>query len=447
MQTIEVFEKKLKSLLNEKADELSISTGFIKRVRKIKGSSFAKALIVGNMGQESSLEGICSLFAQEEIAITKQGINLRFTQGSVKFMESLYLSSLSLMEKGLPINCEILKRFNSVKLLDSSYISLPNEMQDQYRGYGSSYKGRSPLTGSALKVQLVYDYLHQVITRLDLKEGIRSDQGYRDYLEDISAGDLLISDLGYFVPEAFKIIQEKQAYFISRYKSDTNLYNAHTHEKIDLLMLLKDQTFMTQEVLLGSQVKLKVRIVCQKLTQEQSAYRKRKADNLAKSRKYISSHRNQALLEWAIFITNIPTAHIPAQDLSTVYRLRWQIELLFKLYKSYGRIDKFHYKNSCRILCQLYSKLIIITIFHGMTNCLQIQAGDEFSPIKAFNQFKIRSWEFFLALRQEANNLGGLIKNIINSWRRFSLKDKYRKSRISTLSTLKLIPNLAPLNS
>lgn len=32
-------------------------------------------MIVGNLGQESSLEGICALFYQEDIEITKQGLD------------------------------------------------------------------------------------------------------------------------------------------------------------------------------------------------------------------------------------------------------------------------------------------------------------------------------------------------------------------------------------
>ena len=196
-------------------------------------------------------------------------------------------------------------------------------MRDQYRGYGSSYQNRPCSTQAGLKIQLVYDYLNQIISRLDFKEGVRSDQGYKDYLEDVSPGDLLITDLGYFSPNSFKIIDERKAYFLSRYKADTNLYEPDTNEKIDLLVLLKNQEFMAKEFLLGSQPKLKVRVVCQKLTQEQAAYRRRKAHRLAKSRGYTSSRRNQNLLDWAIFITNIPSSSVAAEDLSKLYRLRW----------------------------------------------------------------------------------------------------------------------------
>ena len=93
MTKLQCFEKSLEQLLNEKADHLSFSTKLIKRRRKIKGSSFAKAMIIGNLGQESSLEGICAFFHQEDIAITKQGLDLRFTKESVEFMEALYRES------------------------------------------------------------------------------------------------------------------------------------------------------------------------------------------------------------------------------------------------------------------------------------------------------------------------------------------------------------------
>lgn len=71
-------------------------------------------------------------------------------------------------------------------------------------------------TKSGIKLQLVFDYMNQIIDQLNLTEGIRSDQGYRKHLSNISSNDLLISDLGYFVPSSFKQINEIGAYFISR---------------------------------------------------------------------------------------------------------------------------------------------------------------------------------------------------------------------------------------
>jgi IS4 transposase len=68
--------------------------------------------------------------------------------------------------------------------------------------------------------------------------------------------------------------------------------------------------------------------------------RRRKANRLAKSHRYTSSKRNKKLLNLSIFITNVPESKISAEQVLTIYRVRWQIKLLFKLYKSHIRLDK-----------------------------------------------------------------------------------------------------------
>ena len=47
-------------------------------------------------------------------------------------------------------------------------------------------------------------------------------------------------------------------------------------------------------------------------------------------------------------------------------RMRWQIELLFKLWKSHGHLDKSRSAKSWRILCECYTKLLIMLIQHWL---------------------------------------------------------------------------------
>lgn len=199
MDKITNLSKICKEFFIEKANDLSIATGFIKRRRKITGSAFIRTLILGNIGDGNcSIEGMCQLLWESSIDITKQGLDFRFTESAVEFMQAMYKECLHLFKKALRLDCQILEQFNSVKLLDSSQVNLPNNMEDIYKGCGASYKGRSNKSKSAIKLQVVYDYLNQVLDRVDLTEGIRSDQGYRDHLQDIKTNDLLIADLGYF---------------------------------------------------------------------------------------------------------------------------------------------------------------------------------------------------------------------------------------------------------
>ncbi|WP_264336711.1 MULTISPECIES: IS4-like element ISWosp7 family transposase [unclassified Wolbachia] len=439
MKRIVCISKKLKEFFNEKADKISATTGFIKRKRKLKGSSFIKAIVLGNIGIDNcSIETVCQLLNEDSINITKQGLDFRFTKEAVEFMKRMYNESLTLLKNTLQVDCRILKHFGGVKLLDSSYISLPNSMEDMYKGYGTSYSGYESNTKSGIKLQLVFDYLNQTLDQLNITEGIRSDQGYRSHLSNISNNDLLISDLGYFVPSSFKQINEIGAYFISRYKSDTNIYDIETGQKIDLLEHLGDRSFLEQEVLLGKETRVKVRIIFKKLTEEQAMARRRKANRLARSHGYTSSQRNQKLLNWSIFITNVPKSKINAEQILVVYRIRWQIELLFKLYKSNIRLDKLRGK-PYRVLCELYAKLCAILIFHGIVGCTELKKNTELSLTKAFIELKRRVRELFLALNNKIKGLNIFLKKLTITWSQFSLKDKYRKTRVSTLTSLNLL--------
>lgn len=47
-----------------------------------------------------------------------------------------------------------------------------------------------------------------------------------------------------------------------------------------------------------------------------------------------------------------------------LYRVRWQIELLFKLWKTHNQIDQSRSHKSYRILCEIYIKLLVVLIQH-----------------------------------------------------------------------------------
>jgi len=165
------------------------------------------------------------------MGITKQGLDFKFTNSAVQFMENMFQESLNLFKNKLPIDCKILKNFKSVKLLDSSYLNLLSSMEVFYIGYGSHYKHCINNTKSGLKFQLIFDYLNQILDRFNLREGKNSDQEYKNYLKNMSKNDLLIVGLGYFTPNSLKKIDGVKAYFISRYKTDTNLYELKMPDK------------------------------------------------------------------------------------------------------------------------------------------------------------------------------------------------------------------------
>ena len=89
--------KLCQEFFGETVNNLSITTGFIKRQRKITGSAFLKAIVFGNMSDSNcSLDGMRNFLSEETIDISAQGLDFRFTEVAVKFMQSMYEQCLKL---------------------------------------------------------------------------------------------------------------------------------------------------------------------------------------------------------------------------------------------------------------------------------------------------------------------------------------------------------------
>ena len=76
------------------------------------------------------------------------------------------------------------------------------------------------------------------------------------------------------------------------------------------------------------------------------------------------SQQQLAWCDWTLFITNIPPPLAGIEDVLVLARARWQIELVFKLWKQHGQIDQWRSQNPWRILCEVYAKLVAVIIQH-----------------------------------------------------------------------------------
>lgn len=94
-------------------------------------------------------------------------------------------------------------------------------------------------------------------------------------------------------------------------------------------------------------------------------------------------------------------------------------------------------------MCELYGKLCSILIFHGLSNFVELANDREVSLTKAFIELQKRSRELFLSTTGRLNDLKQFLKKLIVDWGKFALKDKYRKTRLSSLNTLKLLTIMA----
>lgn len=114
----------------------------------------------------------------------------------------------------------------------------------------------------------------------------------------------------------------------------------------------------------GGQQRLKERLIGVKVPPEVAAERRRKLKEWGRKKMRQPSKKQLSLCDWTLLITNIPTSLASVEDALVLVRARWQVELLFKLWKQQGQIDEWRSKNPWRILCEVYAKLVAMIIQH-----------------------------------------------------------------------------------
>uniref|UniRef100_UPI003F6F5C71 transposase n=1 Tax=Algoriphagus sp. TaxID=1872435 RepID=UPI003F6F5C71 len=104
-----------------------------------------------------------------------------------------------------------------------------------------------------------------------------------------------------------------------------------------------------------------------------------------------------------IVVTNVPIEMLKGQDVRKVYALRWQIELIFKTWKSLATIDEFNTNNIHRFESQLYGKLIWIILTINLFNWVQQQ-------IKTQENRLCSIWKYFSLIQSIPDQLIKAIK-------------------------------------
>jgi hypothetical protein len=427
LATTEISEKMV-GFFSDTVEETARQTQFVRRKSEITGLSFLKAMVLGFLEKPgSSLNELAQSFLDVGVEVTPQGVDERIHMFSVKFLKAIFCQALELFKNKCPLPLSVLQQFSAINLVDSSTKSLPEHMADEYPGCGRVG------AQAALKIQLVFDFLHGNLKQVEMESGIDSDQGYREYLQVVEGGSLTIVDLGYFCLDAFWAIAEKSAYFLSRYFYPTGLLD-ELGKRIDLARLLRQQTGACNEVQvkLGcrAQHQLPCRLIILRNPKPVTEKRRRRAKEHAKKRGTTLSQTYLFLLGWTLFVTNAPEGMLRLKHVYDFYRMRWQIELIFKLWKSYcGRNHILAWRKE-RVLTELYAKMIGIIIVHFLLAPLRIPdeiwSDREVSNVR-FQQVLARFARSFKQALADLIALAKTLDDFLRHVERFSLKQKRRQ--------------------
>ncbi len=455
------FSKNLYSVLNpDIVDNIGKKYSFSQRKSKLQTADFIYLCsLLSNKTAHIPLTELSSiLHAHTGISITAEGLNQRFNFNAVNVLREIMNKIL-----GIKINNQFLSKieknpFSRIRILDATSFQLDDSFANIYKGSGGSSNT------SGIKIQLEYDLITGQFLNVYSGSGSENDKIYGSFcISDVKEKDLCIRDLGYFDMKDFKQIHNKKAYYISRIKLNTAVYTKNTspneffngntkryseYQKMDLESIMNElepgKTIEIESVYCGRIEKLPVRLVCYKLTETQLKNRRKKQALVENKKGIILSQKSKRLSGLNVYITNVPPEIIPFNQIHNLYSLRWQIEILFKTWKS---IFKIHYCKKIkreRFECHLYGCLIGIlissSILFKMRNLFNQKFRFELSEYKGINIIKTYLVALLEGIKKSIPKISKILAHLFSFLKkngRKSHKTGYRTSG-DILKTLQL---------
>ena len=422
---------------------LAKETQFVQRKSKFSAVQCI-ALCVWLQGKigTASLNELCSKLATVTgVMMSAEALNQRFNKFMVAFLQELFTRLLSQkLTCSLSSFSQYHSIFQRIRVLDSTSFQLPDAFSDTFPGTGCT----------SLKLQLEYDLLSGQFLYTDFEPGKNNDrQAGTKRAELISSGDLCLQDIGYFKREAFQTIQEKKGYYLSRTASNTQVYFKNPHpsyskkgkiikktefnrvslEKL-MVSLEENETKEIQGAYIGVKKKFPVRLIVHRLTDEQKKQRLAKLKEVERVTGIRYSDRSKRLTGLNGYITNLPM-DIPKEDIHSLYSLRWQIEILFKTWKSFLKVDKCKPVKFERLQCHIYAQfitmLVCTSIVYRMRYLLIVKKQKELSEYKAMYIVLGMCRELYEAIQKDTEAVREQLSDLFSLIQKNGLKSRQKK--------------------
>lgn len=398
----------MQEMFQEKANELASSSGFSQRERVLTGSSFVVGLVSAWQADASvSLAGLSQAIGNAGTPITRQGLAKRFTVEAVQFMREMLESCVEVTLSKVQVQTGLVARFRSVEITDSSIVSLPNELSGIWRGSGGFGENAST---AALKISVRWNLSTGNLSQFDLTDGRQHDRDTLAHSAPVEAGSLQVKDLGYFKLDDFEHIGQQGAYWLSRYKLNTHILTEQA-ETIELVNWLPKQVGkrLDVDVWVGKTKRLPARLVAERVPEYVVQQRHERLSETARKQQKTVNPQALELAHWTIYLTNVPPHLLSTHEVFIMAQYRWQIELLFKQWKSDLEIDQWRTRDTNRILCELYAKLIAAVLTQWFL-VLAKWHDPRRSLRQAMPTIRGLAWQW-------ANSLGQLrlLKHVLNS--------------------------------
>ena len=355
----------VQAVLGPLAEDVAATVPVIRRRRLFGPATLARTFVLGFLAKpDATAVDLARTAARCGVPVSPQAIAQRYTDALARFLEGLFRRAIVQRVRADRTLGPLVERFAAVILYDSTTITLPAELADRFPGCGGSHGGGR----AALKLQVQNDLRHGGLHAIALEAGKDCDQRSSLQSGPAPAGSLRIADLGYFDTEVLRQLAGRGGCWLSRlaFGTDISRPDGTPIARIEDLFGPGARR-VDRPILLGKQARLPCRVVAWRVPPEVANRRRQKLIATARDKGNRPPSRERlAWCDWTIFVTDVPGDRLSPEEVGVLYRARWQIELMFKRWKSLGRIADPGGATVTERLVRLWSRLVAVVVQHWL---------------------------------------------------------------------------------
>lgn len=348
-------------------DEMARSTKLIERAGKYEGHALFWSIVGGFcVGQATEIAGMLRAFNKDTgISMNYSAWYKRLAKDEFPvFMRQTATHFINHMStEHLDVKGALLNQFRDIYVQDGSSFGI-NKLLSEY------YPGRfTKISPSAVELHVFYSLRNACPETIALAPDTVSEYQFMPTGEDADLTDTLsLFDRGYGSLDRLYNVEIEDGFFIVRMKDNINPTILSVNKKDKRSShYFKDKLFQDVKLKKNKDYDFRVQF------NNDNQYRCLRV--IALWNPYKDKH--------VIFLTNTQTAQLSLKTIGKLYRLRWQIELLFKELKSHTELRKFLTANPNIVEGFIWAAFCALFIRRFLVSSAQKISGQKLSFHKA----------------------------------------------------------------
>jgi hypothetical protein len=356
-------ERFVRTFRPEPFRQLARQTLWSQRTGKIDAFEFFTSLVFGQMA--AARPTLTSQAQSLTEPVTRQAVDQRFTAQAVEYLQAAFRWVLAEVLEFAPTHPQagqLRTHFSALYLIDSTSFDCTASLAKLFPACGGAGSTAN------VKVMLRYELITGRLEPLELLAGKRSDQGQAlKVVAGLRANELALLDKGFFAAQAWQAARQRGAFLLMPLPHSVTLWLPATPDQpetpLDLAAVLAaspDNLAAWPALLVGRPGHRvgSLRLVAFRLSPESAGRHRQGLRESMRKRGKEPTAKALELAGWMLLLTNAPEDKLPTSMLSYVYRLRWQIELIFRQAKSVLKLDHSESENPHRVQTEIWARLI-----------------------------------------------------------------------------------------